>query len=389
MTELAKATLTELNASNRTVGEALAVQFNPASLRLQLSNRSSGGAQAGSPARQRAGEGSLSLSFDLQFDSADEGTAEAPVSVLRKTAPVERFVRPRGNAPGEEAPPRVQFEWGGIKVQGLMESLSLDLDLFAFDGTPLRARCAVQIKGQDPAYACAPQGAGAGGAGAGAAAANAALQSLANVQGLMQGAALADALGQNLSGVAKGLDSVTRAFSGESLPQLAQRVGLDPKAWRDLAPGPGADPQSLPAGREVAVPKSGAQPSTPGSSIGPAVGAVLGQMLSSSSSRRLAPAQAAQLTRAGGVGAAQTQLRREAHQGVAKQTLAGFGQAAAAGTVAPPRAPIAVPEDRPFGFGLPLKPRRAVAAVAEVERTASRRRCACAPMRCACGCGGG
>jgi hypothetical protein len=385
MTELAKATLTELNASNRTVGEALAVQFNPASLRLQLSNRSSGGAQAGSPARQRAGEGSLSLSFDLQFDTADEGTAEAPVSVLRKTAPVERFVRPRGNAPGEEAPPRVQFEWGGVKVQGVMESLSLDLDLFAFDGTPLRARCAVQIKGQDPAYTCAPQGAGAG---TGQAALNAALQSMANVQGLMQGAALADALGRNLSGVAKGLDSVTRALSGESLPQLAQRAGLDPKAWRDLAPGAGANPQSLPAGREVAVPKSGAQPPALGSSIGPAVGVALGQMLSSSS-RRLAPAEAAQLTRAGGVGAAQTQLRREAHQGGAKQALAGFGQAATATTATSPRAPIAVPEDRPFGFGLPLKPRRAVAAVALPSSSSSRRRCACAPLRCAYGCGGG
>lgn len=385
MTELAKATLTELNASNRTVGEPLAVQFNPASLRLQLSNRSSGGAQAGSPARQRAGEGSLSLSFDLQFDTADEGTAEAPVSVLRKTAPVERFVRPRGNAPGEEAPPRVQFEWGGVKVQGVMESLSLDLDLFAFDGTPLRARCAVQIKGQDPSYACAPQGAGAGGS-ASQAAVNAALQSIANVQGLMQGAALADALGQNLSGVAKGLDSVTRALSGESLPQLAQRAGLDPKAWRDLAPGAGVNPQSLPAGREVAVPKAGTQPSALGSAIGPAVGAALGQMLSSS--RRLAPAEAAQLTRAGGVGAAQTQLRREAHQGGAKQALAGFGQAGAATAAKPIRAPIAIPEDRPFGFGLPLKPRRAVAAAALPAGSSSRHRCACAPLRCACGCGG-
>jgi hypothetical protein len=385
MTELAKAMLTELNASNRTVGQPVAVQFNPASLRMQLSNRSSGGAQAGSPARQRAGEGSLSLSFDLQFDSADEGTAEAPVSVLRKTAPVERFVRPRGNAPGEEAPPRVQFEWGGVKVQGVMESLSLDLDLFAFDGTPLRARCAVQIKGQDPSYACAPQGAGAGG-GAGQAAVNAALQSLANVQGLMQGAALADALGQGLTGAAKTLDSVTRALSGESLPQLAQRAGLDPKAWRELAPGAGANPQSLPAGREVAVPKAGAPAKAPQSgALGPAIGAALGQMLSSS--RRLAPAEAAQLTRAGGVGAAQAQLRRESHQGGAKQALAGFGQATA---VAPAtqRAPISVPEDRPFGFGLPLKPRRAVAAAAQAGAQSSRRRCACAPLRCACGCGG-
>lgn len=396
MTELAKATLTELNASNATVGEAVAVQFNPATLRMQLTNRSAGGAQAGAQTRQQAGEASATMSFDLQFDTADEGTAEAPVSVLRKTAAVERFVRPRGNQPGQEAPPRVQFEWGSVKLQGVMESLSLDLDLFAFDGTPLRARCAVSIKGQDAAYRYAPQGAGAGTgdgarggapAGSGGGAVAAALAGIGNLSGLGQ-AALA------------GFGAVTRALNGESLPQLAARTGRDPAGWRDLAAG-GANPQQLPAGQPVALPpagQGGIAEAVQSGALGQGIGNAL-QQLTQGPPGNVGAAQKA-VTRGGGIDASQTQQRREAHDGQAQRALSGFGPAAAgapsaagrATAEATPRQTTAVAaapaDDRPYGFGLPLKPRRAVAdaaASASPSRARLRSRCrgACGG---ACGC---
>ncbi|HEY8877825.1 MAG TPA: hypothetical protein VIN03_09700 [Roseateles sp.] len=369
-----KAELTELNAQNQTVGEAVAVQFNPATLRIQFSNRSASGGGAGAPARQRAGEGSTTVSFDLHFDTADEGSAGAPLSVLTKTSQVERFVRPRGTAPGQEAPPRVQFEWGGIKVQGVMESCSLDLELFADDGTPLRARCGVQIKGQDPSYALAPSGAGLGGLAAG----------LANAAGGLVPPALSPTQSGLPMPASPDLGQLLRALQGESLPQLAARAGQDPKAWRDLGSGGATNPQKLPAGQQVGVPASPG--SAPGSGVqagalgetasrtAPAAGAAPDASAASAgtSADRLTPKA---LTRAGGLVAAQSQARSTAHTAQARQRLAGFATTASGAA--------ATGDDRPYGFGLPLKPRRGFVS-ADTPRPATRRlRCSCSG---ACGC---
>lgn len=394
MSDLAKATLTALDARNRPLGgeQPVAVQFNPASLRLQLSNRSSsGGAQAAGPTRQQAGESSQSLSFELVFDSADEGSTESPVSVLKRTAALERFVKPRGRAPGEEAPPRVQFEWNALKVQGVMETLSVDLDLFAADGTPLRARCSVQIKGQDPSYALSRQGAGAGQS----AALGALGKAMAGVADAMQrarAAAVADALGQVAGDVAETAERLARSLGGESLAQFAQRQGQDPKDWRQLAPA-GSNPQSLPAGQTLGVPSSTATPRQSAAGSAP-LPVDSGQAINTGNAdiepgqgnamRRRLPSPS-QLTQQGGLGALQASQQRRDHQAAAGQKLAGFGLAAAAAP-APTAPPHALPPDRPFGFGLPLKPRRAVAEAAAAQ-PGSTRRIACR-SGCGCGCGG-
>ncbi|RVU46216.1 CIS tube protein [Rubrivivax rivuli] len=407
MAELAKATLTELNASNQPVGQGNPVQFNPASMRLQFSNRSTGGAQAGAPTRQQAGEGSVTLSFDLHFDSADEGTADAPVSVLRKTAAVQRYVRPRGNRPGEEAPPRVQFEWGAVKLQGVMDSLSLDIELFAFDGTPLRARCAVSMKGQDAAYALAPQGTGAGSA------LRAAAEGLLNSTAGQAAQRVAPfGTTQALNAALAGAESVVRALEGESLAQLSARTGRDPAAWRSLGAG-NADPLALRAGQEVPLPRgSGAAPAGNGAGGGALASGGLAA-LRSSGGTAVAESSPAALTRAGGVAAAQGQQREARHEGGASAALRGFGltaRAPAGGATAAPAAAsargglqtgstgpggLAPADDRPYGFGLPLKPRRAVAPAsapaAAGRRSASASPCGCGgasrPWRSACGCG--
>ena len=97
-------------------------------------------------------QGSTStLSFDLVFDSADEGTTETPVDVRTRTRQLERFVLPQMNQP-KAVPPRVQFTYGSFTVIGAMTTLNQDFDLFSANGVPLRAKCAVTIKEQKPEF---------------------------------------------------------------------------------------------------------------------------------------------------------------------------------------------------------------------------------------------
>src|SRR5215471_17309005 len=93
---LKKATLQQIkaDASAAPMGPEIEVQFNPASLKLELANRVEGGDNRGRQNRQYLGKTSTTLTFDLHFDTADEGTSEAPVSVRTRTAAVETFLLP-------------------------------------------------------------------------------------------------------------------------------------------------------------------------------------------------------------------------------------------------------------------------------------------------------
>ncbi len=279
---LVKATLQRLRsdaptAQEQTVGEPILVQFNPASLRLTLSNSTEGGQSRGRQRRQFNGLSSTELAFELHFDTADEGTDDAPVSVRTRTAEVEQFVLPDPDGRGRK-PPRVRFEWGGpgrdggICLSGLITSLSVDFDHFSQSGVPLRAKMNVTIQEQDPRYELAqrrgaeaaaaqsppvpgdpPSGApGTGGgngfgAGAGLAA------------GLGLGAGLGVGLGVSASvglggGFGVGFDaglSAGVALGGESLADFAVRAGVDPSAWRAMAGG-FEGTLSLEAGAQVA-----------------------------------------------------------------------------------------------------------------------------------------
>ncbi|MDB5858116.1 MAG: hypothetical protein JWQ76_1805, partial [Ramlibacter sp.] len=257
MTALTKAYLAEITSGNspsEVPDTKVEVQFNPTSLRVAISNKTAGGQQAGAQARQRPGTGEMAVSFDLVFDTADEGSTGEGVSVLEKTKSVERFVRPKGARPGQEAPPRVVFVWGGFLVQGTMESANIDLDLFDAQGVPLRAKVSVSIKGQDPRWTYtpapnpppasnpppAPGGAPRAGGGT----------------GLVPGTP-----GTQGNGLSP--DRIVQALPGESLAQLAARAGFDPAAWRALADGL-ANPLKLSLGQEVPLP--------PGSGRGAATG---------------------------------------------------------------------------------------------------------------------
>lgn len=322
---LLKAQLRELpaTAGARPTAEPIEVQFNPTTLRIAISNKTAGGNQPGAQAKQKPGTGEVTVTFDLHFDTSDEGTTAAPVPVTKRTQIVERFVRPRGNLPSEQSPPRVAFKWGGFQVEGVMESANIDLDLFAADGTPLRAKVAVSIKGQDPAYryepATLPPAAEAASGG--------------GTQGLPPGT-------PGTTGGATAPAAVAEALPGESLPQLSARLGLDPGAWRALAGGI-ADPQSLAAGQEVALPPD----ATGAGGIGAAA-----PIAGAAHPVRAGQAIARQGGLRAGLGTAREAARREATQASA----AGFG-------LAPPRAVAAEGGDagaaRPYGAGVPLRAR--------------------------------
>ena len=155
MSGLEKATLTRLanDASDTEEGSPIPVQFNPASLKLTLSNNTEGGTNTGRPARQFSGNASTDLAFDLVFDTADEDDGSGgPRSVREKTAMVEQFVLPTGTGSGRRSPPRVKFHWDRLIIKGVITSVSVDFDLFASNGTPLRAKVGVSIKEQDARY---------------------------------------------------------------------------------------------------------------------------------------------------------------------------------------------------------------------------------------------
>lgn len=379
MPQLSKATLQEIDNANqpRAGRPAVVVQFNPASLRLQYANHSEGGRSAGRSARQHTGEGALTLTVELVFDTADEGSTDAPRSVLEHTRRIEAFIKPQAAAGRHQAPPRLRFHWGDVIVDGVLESLSIDIDHFAHTGTPLRAKASLSIKGQDPERQANRSGAGANTASGQPATGNAAATPAQPGAGAAAGlsASLSASLGGGLlGGLGAGLGaalqagSVLRALDGESLPQLATRAGLAPEAWRALGTGV-ADPSRVPAGREIAVPDAaqagpgagatrGVQSGTQGAA---ATGAAqrVGLETDTATAAGSALRQGYALAAAGGLGAALETVKADAGQRGALQARRRFEGAGGAITVQPDplTAAATTPGQRQQVFSLRADPR--------------------------------
>ena len=224
---LEKAKLIKLGA-NDAEEETILVQFNPASLKLTLSNQTAGGNTPAKADAQYTGKSSTDLAFDLVFDTADEDLGGGkPRSVRERTARIEQFVLPQGTGTTRKAPPRVMFVWGGLKIKGTVQQLAIDFDLFAHTGEPLRAKMGVSIKEQDAKYELGKSEEGdAPPAGRGAA--------TPGSQGGGDAAA-------NRTGT---------ALAGESAADFAVRMGLDAGAWRGLSAGLDGT-LSLSAGLEI------------------------------------------------------------------------------------------------------------------------------------------
>jgi hypothetical protein len=379
MPTLTKATLEEVTTS----GDPLVVpiQFNPTSLRLQIGNHTEGGDQPGRQARQYIGTGSATLSLELTYDTADEGTTGWPKSVLEYTSLLEHFITPRREGNQHTAPPRARFSWSEFSIEGVVESLTVELDHFAHDGTPLRAKASLSIKGQNPEYQFITIGPGANDAPSPAApgqprapaAPGASNNPFSKALNGAMNNPVADALGKAQSALSQAQGKIARALSGESLAQLAQRTGLDPAAWRALANGI-SNPLSLGAGVAVAIgggrigapqgpTRGGAQ-----ASAGASPAAQLGLDPATTPARDAGPALARgyALSAAGGIGTAVQVVKGQEAAAKAQDARRAFASSSAAARP-DPAARAVDPRALSFGAGVPLRPRRRTAADERAE----------------------
>jgi len=234
MAELKKATLAQVDAKG-TVSQELPVQFNPTTLRLQMTNSIDTGNSKGRQNWTYNGTSSSTLTVELVFDTGDEGTSSRPADVRDKTAMVRRFMLPK--AKSTDAPPSVRFHWGSFVLTGVMTSASEDLELFTAEGTPLRAKMNVSIKEQDPRFAAPkspPKAAGGGG-----------------LSGLASGLGDLNPFGPGGLGLpADAANRLAEALDGESASDFLARNGLSPEAWRAVANGL-EDTLSLNAGEPI------------------------------------------------------------------------------------------------------------------------------------------
>ncbi|WP_086843557.1 hypothetical protein [Amycolatopsis kentuckyensis] len=338
----------------------IVVQINPATLRLQMSASVDAGKDSGRSKVQYQGSTST-LSFDLMFDTADEGTTEEPVDVRTRTRQLEQFVLPAKNT--KAVPPRVRFTYGSFSVIGVMTSLNQDFDYFARNGVPLRAKCAVTIKEQRPEFDATKAGAGDN-LGLGAIPAD----------GTPRVTSPATSSSANPPGVPLPVqpppppDRSAAALGGESAPELAARMGLDPGAWKGLQGI--TDPLSLPAGQRVDF--SSALTAQAGLGAAPAVSAPAVGL----------PPDGVALAAAGGLTKVLTDAASTGGGTAAATARQGFAAGPDPARPASPAVTVAVPgrasgpdpRALSYGYGVPLRRRLAAGAAAASGLVTDRRR---------------
>ncbi|WP_328619888.1 CIS tube protein [Streptomyces sp. NBC_00354] len=209
----------------------LEVQFNPATLRISRNNNvDRGGTTTRNQKVQHPAQEGSTLTFDLEFDTAEQRGGGQYVDVRRWTALVRQFVEPPAKT--SDPPPAVRFVWGTLRYNGIVTQVNEELDHFAPDGTPLRAKVGVTIVEQNFAYQAHAEGPAT------------------------RDARTATEAGDQRTGAAPGTSGTNRprqvvqAQDGESAQQLLSRLGLDPAAWRGAMSGLDS-PLTLAAGASV------------------------------------------------------------------------------------------------------------------------------------------
>lgn len=230
-------------ATPKTDGDAIPVQFNPATLRISRRNNvDRGGVTTGTQKRQHPAQENSTLSFDLEFDTAEQGSGGEYVDVRRWTALVRQFVEPPPGKP-KDPPPGVRFAWGTLIYDGLIGEIVEELDYFAPDGTPLHAKVSVKIEEQNFQYEANAEGGGSRDA---KTATDPGRPPSPTTSG---GGAPPPGTAPGSSGTSRP-QQIVQAQAGESVQDVLSRTGLDPNAWRaamqDLD-----SPLSLPAGAPV------------------------------------------------------------------------------------------------------------------------------------------
>lgn len=133
----------------------VAVQFNPSSLRVALSNSLKENERSGnSRSAQFVDKSSSTLTVELIFDTTDQFTGEDDEKrkdVRALTGAIaQAFMASNARAEGEsspedQAPHRCMFAWGSFAFIGIMESFDETLDFFSSEGTPLRATVSIKM----------------------------------------------------------------------------------------------------------------------------------------------------------------------------------------------------------------------------------------------------
>lgn len=160
MPDLAKAELRELDAEMKNEinrDKWTKVQFNPDTLKVTYANQikepSGSGDQRGPQAQQFVGAGTTKLAVQLYFDvTQDLGQGLPDVIDVRKlTQRVAYFITPLGdppNNPKKFKPPITRLAWGSFQFDGIVEAMEETLELFSFEGRPLRASVTMTISQQ-------------------------------------------------------------------------------------------------------------------------------------------------------------------------------------------------------------------------------------------------
>lgn len=132
--------------TNLDTGEVVSVQFNPATYTLSddaqwrdQGNKDKPGLsyERGSPA---------TLQMELWFDTTRGGDNVNEVWVDKMRALLAQSVDGDVGGRSTQHPPFLQFSWGGFELVCVMERLQIQYELFKPDGTPVRAKCTVQLK---------------------------------------------------------------------------------------------------------------------------------------------------------------------------------------------------------------------------------------------------
>lgn len=302
--------------------DAIVVQFNPTSLKIQYTNESTGGETTKAQARQSPVQGHSTLSFDLEFDTAEGDKSGQPLDVRTLTSKVLAFARPP--AKPADPPPRVRFAWGAIIFNGIVNSITEDIDYFDADGHALRAKLSLSIKEQNLKFE-----------------ANASGPPAKSAKAASKPGESARAGGPG-SQPSKDPTRTESAQAGESVQQVLSRLNALPEQWRsamtgldsplDLAAGTpiqlGAA-ASAAAGAEVSAAFGAAASITAGAAVSGGVGAAAevsaGFALSASGGVVAAAGAVASEEAAAGLATARAQFSIPAGQ-------VGFGGSAAVDT---------------------------------------------------------
>jgi nucleoid-associated protein YgaU len=198
---------------NTQTGEDIKVQYNPEEYSLDLGNTF---AEIGIPGLQASPiqyvRGNLrTLKMELFFD-----TYEAKRDVRTETRKITSLLY---QDQATQAPPILEFIWGGPIFRCVLESVGQTFTLFAPTGEPVRAKLSVSFKEFEPVDI--------------------------EIQ----------------RGFFVGPPTVRNVVEGETLSQLSGELLGDPGDWRDIAELNNIDdPFNLPVGMALAIPTGG----TPG-----------------------------------------------------------------------------------------------------------------------------